>query len=64
VEDGDPITIDVETRALTVDVPDVELARRRESFRPRRREVRSSWLRRYAMLVSNAAAGAVMKTEL
>jgi dihydroxy-acid dehydratase len=64
VEDGDAITIDVESRTLSVDVPDVELARRREAFRPRRREVRSSWLRRYAMLVSNASAGAVMKTEL
>jgi dihydroxy-acid dehydratase len=64
VQDGDPITIDVAARALTVDVPDTELARRREGFRPRRKEIRSSWLKRYALLVSNASAGAVMKTEL
>jgi dihydroxy-acid dehydratase len=64
VEDGDPVTVDVDARSLTVDVPDAELARRRESFRPRRKEVRSSWLRRYAHLVSNAAKGAVMRTDL
>jgi dihydroxy-acid dehydratase len=64
VQDGDAVTIDVEARALTVDVPDAELARRREGFRPRRKEIRSSWLKRYALLVSNASAGAVMKTEL
>jgi dihydroxy-acid dehydratase len=64
VQDGDPITIDVETRALTVDVPDAELARRRETFRPRKKEIRSSWLRRYAHLVTNSAKGAVMRTDL
>ena len=61
---GDPITIDVEARRLSVDVPDAELARRRESFRPRKKDVRSSWLRRYAHLVTNAAKGAVMRTDL
>jgi dihydroxy-acid dehydratase len=64
VQDGDPITIDVDARSLSVDVPAAELAARRASFTPRRREVRSSWLKRYALLVSNASAGAVMRTEL
>jgi dihydroxy-acid dehydratase len=64
VQDGDPISLDVDARTLSLDVPDAELARRREGFRPRRKDVRSSWLRRYALLVSNAAKGAVMKTEL
>jgi dihydroxy-acid dehydratase len=64
VQDGDPITIDVDARALTVDVPDAELARRRESFRPPRKEIGSSWLRRYAHLVTNSARGAVMRTDL
>jgi dihydroxy-acid dehydratase len=64
VEDGDPITIDVEARSLSVDVPDVELARRREGFRPVKKEVRSSWLRRYAHLVTNAAKGAVLRADL
>jgi dihydroxy-acid dehydratase len=64
VKDGDPITIDVEARVLAVGVPDAELALRRESFRPRRKEIRSSWLRRYAHLVTNSAKGAVMRTDL
>jgi dihydroxy-acid dehydratase len=64
VQDGDPITIDVEARSLRVEVPDTELARRRESFRPKKKDVRSSWLRRYAHLVTNAARGAVMRTDL
>jgi dihydroxy-acid dehydratase len=64
VQDGDPITIDVEARSLTVDVPDVELARRREGFRPVKKEVRSSWLRRYAHLVTNAAKGAVLRSDV
>jgi dihydroxy-acid dehydratase len=54
----------VDARTLSVDVPDAELALRRESFRPRKKEVRSSWLRRYAHLVTNAAKGAVMRTDL
>ncbi len=64
VADGDAITIDVDARTIAVDVPDTELARRRESFRPRKKEVRSSWLRRYAHLVTNAAKGAVMRSDL
>ncbi len=64
VQDGDPITIDVDARTLTVDVPDAELARRRESFRPKKKEIRSSWLRRYAHLVTNSAKGAVLRSDL
>jgi dihydroxy-acid dehydratase len=64
VRDGDRISLDVDARTLGLDVPDVELARRRESFRPRTKEVRSSWLRRYAHLVTNAAKGAVLRTDL
>ncbi len=64
VQDGDLITIDVAARTLTLDVPEAELARRRGAFAPPRKDVRSPWLRRYALLVSNASAGAVMRTEL
>jgi len=64
VQDGDAVTIDVDARTIRVDVPDAELARRREAFRPRKKEVRSSWLRRYAHLVTNAARGAVMRSDV
>jgi dihydroxy-acid dehydratase len=64
VRDGDRITIDVEARRLTLSVDDAELARRRAAWVPRRRTVASKWLRRYALMVSNASNGAVLKTEL
>ena len=64
VQDGDRITIDVDARSLVLEVEEAELARRRAAFRPKKKAVSSSWLKRYALLVSNAAAGAVMKTEL
>jgi dihydroxy-acid dehydratase len=34
VQDGDPITLDVPARRLTLEVDDAELARRREAWRP------------------------------
>jgi dihydroxy-acid dehydratase len=64
VRDGDRISIDLEARSLVLEVDEAELARRRAAFRPKAKPVASSWLKRYALLVSNASAGAVMKTEL
>jgi dihydroxy-acid dehydratase len=64
VKDGDPISLDVDRRTLSLDVDEAELARRKAAFQPRKKEVRSSWLRRYAHLVTNAAKGAVMRTDL
>ena len=64
VQDGDSIAIDVDARTIRVDLPDAELARRRENFRPKKKEVRSSWLRRYAHLVTNASTGAVLRSDL
>jgi dihydroxy-acid dehydratase len=64
VKDGDPISLDVDQRTLSLDVDEAELARRKAAFHPRKKEVRSSWLRRYAHLVTNAAKGAVMRTDL
>jgi dihydroxy-acid dehydratase len=64
VRDGDRIAVDVEARSLVLEVPEAELGRRRAEWRPRRKEIASSWLKRYALLVSNASSGAVMKTEI
>ncbi len=63
VEDGDPITIDVEDRVLRLDVDDAELARRRAALVPRKKQVTSKWLRRYAAQVTSAARGAVLEAE-
>ena len=64
VKDGDAITIDVESRILQLEVPAAELERRRKGFTPKRKEVKSSWLRRYAHLVTNASSGAVLNSDL
>ena len=60
VEDGDPITIDVESRALTLGVPEAVLARRRAAWRLPEKPIASRWLRRYAAQVTNASNGAVL----
>jgi dihydroxy-acid dehydratase len=64
VRDGDPIAIDVDARTLNVEVEEAELARRRAEFVPVKKNVASSWLRRYAALVTNAARGAVLRSDL
>jgi dihydroxy-acid dehydratase len=60
VQDGDPITIDVDQRTLTLDIGDDELERRRRTFTPKKKPITSRWLRRYAAQVTNAAMGAVL----
>jgi len=68
VEEGDTITIDIPGRAIRVEVPDEELARRREvmeakgaqAWKPvaRERQV-SNALKAYAAMTTSAARGAV-----
>ncbi|GAA4052890.1 dihydroxy-acid dehydratase [Nonomuraea soli] len=66
VEDGDPVSVDIPSRAITLDVPDAVLAERRRrlesdgGYRPRRRERPVSLaLRTYAFLATSADKGAV-----
>jgi dihydroxy-acid dehydratase len=64
VQDGDRIALDVGARSLTLEVEAAELERRRAVFSPRKKAVASSWLRRYAHLVTNASSGAVLRSDL
>ncbi|QOP42143.1 dihydroxy-acid dehydratase [Sulfurimonas marina] len=64
IEDGDEIEIDVDTHKLQLNVDYEVLEQRRLHFKPYKNEVKSKWLKRYQLLVSNAANGAVLKTEL
>ena len=59
LEDGDTITIDAETNALTVDVDDSELARRKTSWTMEKETPNRGVLAKYARLVSSASLGAV-----
>ncbi|MBD9588973.1 dihydroxy-acid dehydratase [Pseudomonas sp. PDM03] len=59
IEDGDKITIDAETRQITVDVSDAQLAERKTRWvRPESRYKRGV-LAKYAKTVSSASEGAV-----
>ena len=64
IEDGDEIELDVDTHLLQLNVDDAIIEKRRAAWKPHKNEVKSKWLKRYSLLVSNASNGAVLKTEL
>ena len=59
VEDGDRIVMDVETRELSMRVPEKELARRRDRWTPPAPNYTTGVMAKYAKLVSSASLGAV-----
>ncbi|HWQ94971.1 MAG TPA: dihydroxy-acid dehydratase [Gammaproteobacteria bacterium] len=59
VEEGDPITIDVDARLLQLNVPDAELARRRAAWTPPAPRYTRGVLAKYAKQVSSSSLGAV-----
>ncbi|HEY6056440.1 MAG TPA: dihydroxy-acid dehydratase, partial [Candidatus Limnocylindrales bacterium] len=59
VEEGDEIVIDVDRKALDLDVPIGELERRRRSWSPPPPRYRHGVMAKYAALVSSASQGAV-----
>lgn len=64
LQDGDMISIDVDKYILSVDLSDAEIAKRKETFVPLKKPIKSSWLGQYRALVTNASSGAVLKTDL
>ncbi|MGD9046553.1 MAG: dihydroxy-acid dehydratase [Anaerolineae bacterium] len=61
VEEGDTIHIDIPNRALTLEVDDDELARRRVAWTPPEPRVQQGYLARYARLVTSASTGAILE---
>jgi dihydroxy-acid dehydratase len=59
IEDGDSITLDMNSRELNLDVPADELERRRAGWQAPPPAIRGGVLGKYAKLVSSAAEGAV-----
>ncbi len=59
VEEGDVITIDVDRRALDLDVDDAVLAQRRAAWQPPQPRYRTGVMAKYAAQVSSASLGAV-----
>jgi len=64
IEDGDEIELDTDAHLLQLNVSEDVLAQRKAAWKPYKNEVKSKWLKRYQLLVSNASNGAVLKTEL
>jgi len=64
IEDGDEIELDVDKHILKLNVADDVIEKRRAAWTPYKNEVKSKWLKRYQLLVSNASNGAILKTEL
>ncbi|PAF44928.1 dihydroxy-acid dehydratase [Helicobacter sp. 11S02629-2] len=64
VKNGDVIKISIKNASLTLEVPEDELENRRLNFTPKVKPIKSKWLKRYSLLVSNASNGAMLKTEL
>ena len=63
VEEGDMIVIDVDRRALDLDVPAADIARRRSRWSPPRPRYTGGVMAKYAALVSSASLGAVTTGE-
>ena len=60
VQEGDIISIDINANTINMKVSDQELAKRREGWIPKKKEV-SGYLKRYAEQVTSADKGAVLK---
>lgn len=64
IEDGDEIHISVSQGILELKVSEETLKERKKTWKPIKKDITSKWLKRYSLLVSNAANGAVLKTEI
>ncbi len=60
LQPGDIIEIDLDARTLNVRLSDEEIQRRLAALPPFEPRTRSSWLRRYARMVTSASHGAVL----
>jgi dihydroxy-acid dehydratase len=62
IKDGDKINIDITKRKLDLLVSDQEIKERFKKHKPIKPKIRKGWLARYALLVTSASTGAVMKS--
>lgn len=63
VEEGDIISIDIDNHRLDVKVSDEEMAARKAKWQPRKPEVTSGYLARYAAMAAPASRGAILEIE-
>jgi len=63
IQDGDEILIDIPNRKLELLIPEEEFNRRMAEFKPKKKEIKSKWLRRYSKMVLSANHGAILSDE-
>ena len=63
LRDGDIVDIDVDAYSINVRLNDEEIAKRKASFKPKIKELKSVWLKQYRALVTNASNGGILKGE-
>jgi len=63
LQDGDSITIDVDSYEIHAHLDEIEIQTRQAHFVPKVKTVKGSWLKQYRQLVTNASNGAMLKTE-
>ncbi len=61
IKEGDKIHLNIPERKLELLVSNEELEKRMASFKPKQKEIKSKFLRKYAKLVSSASKGAVQE---
>ncbi|WP_143319791.1 dihydroxy-acid dehydratase [Clostridium sp. HBUAS56010] len=61
VEEGDIISIDIDNHRLDVKVSDEEMAARKEKWKPRKPQVTTGYLARYAAMAAPASRGAILE---
>jgi len=61
LRNGDMISIDLANYRLDVELSDAEIRARLAANPPKKREIKSKWLRRYASMVTSASTGAVLR---
>ena len=61
VEEGDEIVVDIANKQLTLNVPDEEIARRREGWKPPAPRATGGYLSRYVKMVTSASKGAILR---
>ena len=59
LRNGDRLRIDFPNRRIDIQVPEAELAQRKQTWQPVKREL-TGWLARYQKLVSNASQGGIL----
>jgi len=63
IKDGDDILIDIPNRKIELLISEEEFNNRMESFKPKRKDIKSKWLRRYSKMVLSANYGAILSDD-